>query len=410
MNSAKNTVVAILLLGVSYGVYQVINAPDTGDPLVGLMKLVEPSADASPMAATETPKSGVADDWNASFTAPTPPELPPLPEQPAARPAAQPPAQNVASSSMANSPPAGPPAGIAGFHSPGPAPTNQSPANPAPSNPPSSSVAMPGDGIANLAPIKPRDNGPPTRFGAPGSEAQPPASSATINPPASNSYAGTALVPSPLGEAWPAVEQMAGAGNFRGALEKLSPYYERTSAGSPDREQLTSWLDALAAKVIYSTEHRFDAAPYIVQPGDSLDSLAVSWQIPAQLIYNVNRQRIPNPSQLTPGIELKKIAGPFRASVSRSDGELTLYVNELYAGRFRLAGDVSSLAGGTCRITRKQSSGSPCGQFCLETSQPGLALHAAGTGSPPSGTISFQTADAEDLFGILSEGSEITVR
>ncbi len=46
----------------------------------------------------------------------------------------------------------------------------------------------------------------------------------------------------------------------------------------------------------------------------------------------------------------------------------------------------------------------------MELDQPGLALHASGLNSSSSGTLAFQTADAEDLFGILSEGSEVTIR
>ncbi len=396
MNSAKNTVVAILLLGVSYGVYQVINAPDTGDPLAGLMKMVEPSGNPAASADASAEKTGSSGDWNTSFTAPEPPALPSMPSQPPVLNKLEPAPANQSTASP-KQPNAQPP-GIGGFASPDRAPAN---------SPATSSFSSPESGLGNLAPIKPKTEISIPRFGPIESGPQ---STATFGPAPGGSLAGVPAALAPLNEVWPAAEQMVNAGNFRDALEKLTPYLERTGSSSPDHERLTHWLDALALKVVYSTEHRLDSTPYIVRAGETLDSLSASWGVPAEFIYKVNAQRIPNPSELTPGIELKKIAGPCRASVSKTDRELTLYVSGLYAGRFPLAGDTSSLQSGAFHITRKQKSGSQCGDYCLETNQPGLALHAAGPGAPSTGTLSFQTADAEDLFVILPEGSEVLIR
>src|SRR5688572_31349361 len=43
---------------------------------------------------------------------------------------------------------------------------------------------------------------------------------------------------------------------FRSALAGLSPFYNRAELTSEDRALLIAWLDALAAKVIYSRDRK----------------------------------------------------------------------------------------------------------------------------------------------------------
>lgn len=421
MNSAKNTVVAILLLGVSYGVYQVINAPEGSDPLGGLIRFSSGAGTTEPAAGEP---ASAADDWNAAAR----PAAPPVPDL----------KQIATLESGAGRSPSGfeglapPPVAGAGFS----AEPLTGPVQP-PTLPPalpslSASHPVPDRGTASisngLSPVtrEPESAAVLSAPAASGGMVQSPAAAmpgssplaagvgddtahATVRAvPPGNSYAATP--PVPLESLWPTVNQLASSGNFRGALERLTPYHERTSADAAGRGQLNEWLDALAAKVVYSTEHHLRPAPYVVQAGDTLDSIAQAWRVPAQLVYNVNRQQIANPTALQPGTEFKAIPGPFRAVAMTSSQELTLYADGLYAGRFRITSGVGQIPQGTWRVKSRQAFGHASGDFCLELDAPGLVLCASGSPTVAPTALTFSPTDAEELFGILSVDSEITVR
>ena len=94
--------------------------------------------------------------------------------------------------------------------------------------------------------------------------------------------------PRTLAQTWPLVEELVEKSNFQDALFELSTFYRDGNFTDSESSQLLDWLDALAAKVIYSTEHHIISMPYIIQNGDTIGALARQWQIPAQLIYNIN--------------------------------------------------------------------------------------------------------------------------
>jgi LysM repeat protein len=400
VHSAKNTVVAILLLGVSYGVYQVINAPAGGDPLAGLMRMNgDPAASEPPAAATGD------DDWNTAALPPPPSSFPPLsagltldessaagagdPPPSAAIPALTPPAQPAAAPL--------PPLSTASISFP---PSGNSTNTPVPAP-----FVAPTDERLGQLPSAPA---PTTQFQPP---AAPPTRAFVTAPVPGNATTSTAAPSTTtLDAAWPEAEKQVAAGNYRGALELLSPWHERTAATDPGRDKLNQWLDALAGKVVYSIEHHLDPVPHIVKQGETLDSIAEAWSVPAQLVYNINQQKIPNPIELTPGTELKKVRGPFNAVVHAGQRELTLYVNSLYAGRFPLAAAPTGLSSGSWQIADKKEAGHTCGPYCLQLNQPGLALHAADAASGAAGGLAFQTADAKDLFNILTVGSTVSIR
>lgn len=392
MHSAKNTVVAILLLGVSYGVYQVINAPMGGDPLAGLMRM---SGDGQAAAQPASPVDDEA-DWNTAALPPPPSSFPPL------------------SAGQTLDEPG--PDGLSPTPKPQPAPSlhptipllDEPPAGLSEAKfaiPPESSPGVPG--LTPPPPFKtPGDDRPGQASAEPdrANFAVPPAGGSSMMTPA-------APVASTIDATWPEAEKQVAAGNFRGALELLTPWHEKTAATDPARARLNQWLDALAGKVVYSVEHHLDPLPYIVKPGDTLDSIAQSWSVPQQLVYNVNQQKIPNPMALVPGTELKQVRGPFNAVVHAGQRELTLYVNGLYAGRFAMSGDApATLTSGSWQIADKKEAGHSCGPYCLQLGQSGLALHAADATSSAAGGIAFQTADAKDLFNILTVGSTVSVR
>ncbi len=196
--------------------------------------------------------------------------------------------------------------------------------------------------------------------------------------------------------------------DFRGALQRLTPYVRDTSLTATDRETLLEWVDALALKVIYSTEHLW-YQPHTTSAGDTLDSLAAQWRVPPQLIYYINRASFGAHGDLTAGMTIKKVTGPFHAELPSNGGELTLYVDECYAGRFRLAEALpQQLPTGVFTIEKKEIGSHPAGTYWMGTNHLGVSLHAPGFGT--SGGIVFAPDDARDLFGILSIGSQITIR
>jgi hypothetical protein len=219
--------------------------------------------------------------------------------------------------------------------------------------------------------------------------------------------AATAPLPT-LENSMQTARQLIAAGQMRQALAELTTQLQNPALSAQDQATLYKWLDTLAGKVIYSTEHHVQNQPHIVQPSETLASLADTWRIPQQLVYNINREKITNPFELQPGTELKKIPGPFRAEIDRTSQTVTLFLDELYAGRFKCVSAAADMPPGACRVENKMESGNPAGQFLLQTNNPAVSLHAQPATGSPSGCC-FTQGDARDLFSILSVGSEIKI-
>ena len=132
-----------------------------------------------------------------------------------------------------------------------------------------------------------------------------------------------------------AAEQHVADGKFRSALATLSPYYHLPDLTPDERQQLMAWLDPLAAKVIYSREHLLDSPYQVRSKGEMLYQIAEKYHVPWQLLANING--VSDPDVLVLGTELKVVPGPFRADVNLTTGELTVFLGELYAGRFPFA-------------------------------------------------------------------------
>ncbi len=209
------------------------------------------------------------------------------------------------------------------------------------------------------------------------------------------------------------------------ALSTLSLFYNTPDLSSSDREALMGRLDPLAAAVIYSRRHLLEQ-PHRVAANETLMEIAARYQVPWQLLANING--IEDPVSVLPGTELKVVRGPFRAEIDLQKHELTLFLQDLYAGRFPIVtGSTPAPEVGTYTVQDKQTArtfydqnGSPV--------PPGDAANPYGTvwidlgkqlcihGSPNRaqannlGCISLSGADADDLYGILIAGSTVTIR
>ncbi|HEV7280743.1 MAG TPA: LysM peptidoglycan-binding domain-containing protein [Pirellulaceae bacterium] len=220
--------------------------------------------------------------------------------------------------------------------------------------------------------------------------------------------------------------------NYRDALAALSVIYGNPDLPSPEKEELRDLLDALAGKVIYSQEHLHQPA-HVVQPGDTLDSIAAAYSITPEFLARINGLDPSNRSAGEPGTSLKVVRGPFRAEVrlrSNVAGTLTLYLGELYAGRFDVElGQDNPPFPGKYKVHDKQADrpfytadGSiipaeapenPYGGRWIDLGS-GISLHGGPATAPPGGRLGCMSlpgeGQASDLFAILSLSSTVEVR
>lgn len=428
MNSLKSTITILFLLGVSYGVYRLIHTPDPlamkdGQFFVQLSPLSEPS----PPAESKGPNllgsvtgsiAKIAPQQNPVFQ--PPPSVTTRSDDPAST---QPPwsseansNQNLSSSVPADRralteaspdanriPTTSPPTTVLPVGGPGISAPNlvQPPANPpkimtGPLTPVSSqSVPIPNSTSPLIAPLV-----PPTK-----SSANTPNSLPTMPPTSELRTPTSSTTMQDLKSAWPLVDAHVRKGEISQSLKVLSQYYH-ANLSEAERAELLTWLDTLAFKVIYSTEHHLSPTPHIVSAGETVDSIAKQWNIPTSLLLNINQTKIPADKILTPGLELKIVRGPFRAEIDSQRQEMTLFLDQLYAGRFAI--DTSKCASiPTGPLSVKNIVAGANGEFKLELDN-GLYLCAANS-SASTNSIELSVADAKDLFGILSTNSQVTI-
>jgi lipoprotein-anchoring transpeptidase ErfK/SrfK len=252
--------------------------------------------------------------------------------------------------------------------------------------------------------------------------------SASVSPAAESTAksAAPALAAYALRHDLTEAEQLVAAGRFRAALVKLSPHQANADLPSDERANLLTWLDALAAKVIYSRDHLV-APAHQVRKGETLYDIAHQHNVEPLLLQNINRE-VTDPLVLVPGTELKVVPGPFRADVNLTTGQITVLAGELYAGRFPFAlGDQppqpgeykvvdkraqqKTFVGFDGRVIAANDPANPYGGWWISLGGE-VALH----GSPlvPTnqtlGCISLSPQDAQDLYSILTLGCEVKIR
>ena len=233
--------------------------------------------------------------------------------------------------------------------------------------------------------------------------------------------------PVTLSQVWPQIDKLVEAQKFRDALALLSKHYHTENLSGPHRQKLIGWLDALAGKVIFSAEHHLTEFPYTVS-NESLADISQRWKVPPQLIYNINRAKIPNPAVLSGGTELKEVKGPFNAEIDLSEKVMTLFLGNLYAGRYAIRVGVSGTPKpGLFRVLIKSAKGHDWRDASGKDYPPGspsngygpnwiglsgsLCIHAvsdsATDGHP--GCIGLSDKDSRDVFGILTDSSTIKI-
>jgi lipoprotein-anchoring transpeptidase ErfK/SrfK len=230
-----------------------------------------------------------------------------------------------------------------------------------------------------------------------------------------------------LKSAWPQVEFMAEQGKLKDALKLLTQHYHSEDVSGPQRKRMIAWLDALAAKVIFSEEHHLNTMPYTVA-NESLVDISDRWKVPAQLIYNINRQAISNPAMVAPGTQLKMVEGPFHAEIDTEQNVMTLFLGDLYAGRFPIRVGISGMPQlGEYRVLAKSAEGhdwfdADKNKYPPSSPENGygpnwiglsksLCIHAIDNSATNghSGCIGLTAQDSKDVFAILSDGSNVKI-
>ncbi|MCU0959192.1 MAG: LysM peptidoglycan-binding domain-containing protein [Pirellulaceae bacterium] len=219
-------------------------------------------------------------------------------------------------------------------------------------------------------------------------------------------------------------QTMIDQGQFHQALATLSVFYQSEDLTPEQQGELIDLLDPLAGRVVYSQEHCIEPA-CTVRRNETLFDIAQRYNVPAELLQKING--IEDPNVLVPGTELKVVTGPFRADVDLRTQQLTLFVNGLYAGRFPISvGNDPAPVAGEFQVRDKRADrdyfsiegrvipagnpANPFGNVWLDLGRE-ICIHGspAGGADPRRGCISLSPQDADDVYGILSVGSNVRI-
>lgn len=327
---------------------------------------------------------------------------------------------------------------------------------------PSSPLAMGGSSPQAASPSVGLGVTPPfTLPPAGGSLASPPSNPiASLGPPTSPEAATTMTMPNAVANAMgnqnaspaatdrllqnkfaaflDAVRKKLDEGKLAEAHAALSALYGNANLPADQARQISTLLDQLAGTVIYSRKHYLEPA-YFAQQGDTLERIALRYNVPWQLLARINGLMPPGASSgdiaakdqpLPVGMELKVVRGPFEAVVHTDRHELTLMLENRYAGRFPIGvgRDLPRVDGNY--TVRDKTPNAPYNIADGIASSPNdprnppsspwigltdrIGIHAApgpqAIGRDDNrGAICVGERDLQDLYGILSVGSRVTI-
>lgn len=211
------------------------------------------------------------------------------------------------------------------------------------------------------------------------------------------------------------------------ALATLSVFYGSPELSEAQTRDLIDLLDSLAGETIYSRRHLLDT-PYVLGPGETIEMVAKRFEIPTELLARINAIEVT--SSITPGTKLKVFQGPFRAEVDIKKNEMTVFLGELYAGRFPISAGADPVPKeGVFQVLDKQRNRNyyglggtqidgqdprnPYGGWWIDLGQD-VSIHGTATSGGAEnaklGCISLSPLDAGDVFSMLSRGSQVTIK
>jgi LysM repeat protein len=221
--------------------------------------------------------------------------------------------------------------------------------------------------------------------------------------------------------------KQASDGDLKGALVALTEYYNSPELPSSEYSDLLEILDALAREVIYSKRHLVLPA-YVATVGETVGSVAAKHNLTPELVANINQ--LGSSNVLIQDQQLKVLEGPFRGEVDLTRGELTLFLKDMYAGRFPISvGSDPAPKSGHYEVADKRRDRSyygaenkvinandpqnPYGGIWIDLGHD-LCIHGTAemvtTDMKSVGCISLSPIDAADVFIMLTRGSQIDIR
>lgn len=220
------------------------------------------------------------------------------------------------------------------------------------------------------------------------------------------------------------IDQQIQAGEFLPAHKELSRiYWERPA----DRAAIQSRLDSAASTIFFQPQPHF-AEPYVIQPGDRLESIAKKYKLSWEYLSALNRT---SPTRIQAGKRLKVLKGPFSAAVDLQDFALTVHLHGYYVKRYEIGigKDGSSPLGQfpvltkianpqytdpDGRVIEGDDPRNPLGERWIDL---GNSYGIHGTIEPESigkaasrGCIRMRDPDIIEVYNFLTVGSEVTLR
>jgi LysM domain len=226
-------------------------------------------------------------------------------------------------------------------------------------------------------------------------------------------------------ESWPQIQAALERGELARAHQLLSQWYGEPSLTAAEKVQIDTLLGQLAGTVVYSTQHQLEPA-YVVQAGDTLETIAAKYNVPWQLLAKING--VASADAVQPGQQLKVMRGPFSAVVDLSASELALMLDGRYAGRFAVSAPAGASANEGEWVVAQTfdvpTNGVVQRSLVLQRpssttagAQAGILLGAApvehmkqlGVGIEDP-VVGLSPADAAEVADILSIGSRVVIR
>lgn len=221
-------------------------------------------------------------------------------------------------------------------------------------------------------------------------------------------------------------KQTEAKGNF---LEAKA-LYQQLITSSPNSSQVADWekkCEELNIKLLFSPLVTPKSIIYDIKPGDTLTKIAREFKITVELLKKSNNI---SDDKILPGKKIKIWTAPFSIVVDKSQNTLLLKSDEEIIKTYVVSTGVNNCTPvGNFKITTKLANptwfktgvvaepGSPeniLGSRWLGLNLPSYGIH--GTTDPQSlgkqvtqGCIRMSNSDAEELYTIVPEGTEVTI-
>ena len=220
------------------------------------------------------------------------------------------------------------------------------------------------------------------------------------------------------------IDGLMQAGDFIAAHRQLSALYWNEPAL---RETIRERIETTARSIFFSPQPHY-MQPYVVQPGDQLQTIAAKYAVPWEFLARLNGI---DPRRIRADQKLKVIKGPFSAVVDLSDFELTLHAHGYFVKHYRVGiGKAGTTPLGTFTVNTKlvnptyygpdgvvieaDDPANPLGERWIDIGD-SYGIH--GTIDPQSigraesrGCVRMLAEEVAEVYDLLGVGSQVVIR